>query len=35
MLNEQFGAFTATGGLMVLAGVFIAERRRKLPASSQ
>lgn len=27
MLNEEFGVFTAVGGLLVLAGVFIAQRK--------
>ncbi len=29
LLNEEFGVFTAIGGLLVLAGVYIAQRRPK------
>lgn len=34
-LNEEFGLFTAIGGMMVLAGVFVAEKKRnvRLPRS--
>lgn len=32
LLGEHFGVFTATGGLMVLTGVFWAQRRKRRPA---
>lgn len=35
MLNEEFGVFAALGGLMVLAGVYLAERRKRIRVKSQ
>lgn len=32
LLDEEFGAFTAIGGLLVLAGVFVAQRKSKSAA---
>ncbi len=35
LLNEEFGVFTAVGGLLVLAGVFIAQKKSETTSAKQ